>query len=150
MIFYFHADEKLTPKQSVRRGANGVFYNPNRAQMDDLKWKLLLQARKIGWEKASINVPLRAKIIATFKRDKGMVRDFELHPKGDIDNFQKFLFDACTGSVFTDDTQIRHLVMLKQWGWDSSYDLWVTNYHEQIEDYETRIHVENANDQEAQ
>ncbi|AWH32205.1 RusA family crossover junction endodeoxyribonuclease [Stenotrophomonas sp. SAU14A_NAIMI4_8] len=68
-----------------------------------------------------IEVPVRVCITVTLKKPKTTKLP---HPKPDVDNFAKGVLDAMTqAELWSDDTLVRELAVIKQWGPDDQIDV---------------------------
>lgn len=94
----------------IRTRKTNIVYDRQRREKDMVQWQLRAKYRE-----EPLSVPIRANIIFRMpipKSTPAAVRremlngSFHHSKKPDIDNLEKFLFDAMNGIVFKDDSQI--------------------------------------------
>lgn len=105
---------KSVPKGRPRLGKNGCVYTPRKTERFETE---LFFLAKDAYDGPPLEGPISANIQIIFKKAKRSKHKYPAFQRtGDIDNHLKSIFDAISGYLFRDDSQIVECVASKKYG----------------------------------
>ena len=126
-LIYIHFPLNPVPASRPRVSRWGTYY-PKRHETFRREASGFLD----GLEETGVlpDPPLEGGLVVwvTFNIKKPKTTKLDL-PRGDVDNYTKILFDALTGRVWKDDTQVEIMSVRKAWAeGEGSIDIWIKEH----------------------
>lgn len=107
MILHLRFDVVPVPASRPRVSKWGTYYGKNYK-----RFRKAMAKELEGYPHLPMTGPLEVKVVFYCRRPKKPTRTW---PRGDIDNYEKALYDSMNGIVFDDDDQIVQHTVRKQY-----------------------------------